>query len=129
MLRTGLAGYVAGSPDDGQHAEQRGQRDDQRDEVGRGKVAQGVEGSGESDDQHGDGHQPPSVQEHPRREGRRGSRHVRHGGDGLGGAAFGHALTHPGGDRQVARLVGDQEQLVGMGRVGGLCHRAAAGRP
>src|SRR6266567_3517632 len=44
------------------HTEQRGQRRDQRDEIGGGQVTQGVEGSGEPDDQYGDDHQPPPLQ-------------------------------------------------------------------
>src|SRR5271167_433538 len=50
----GAAAGVAGSPRDGDHAEQRGQRNGQGDEVGGGEVAQRVQGPGESDDQHRD---------------------------------------------------------------------------
>src|SRR5215813_7706906 len=44
-------------------------------------------------------------------------------------AALGHAVADPYDDRQFSRLVGDQEQFVGMGRVRVLGDRAAAGRP
>ena len=46
----GVGRRVADGADDGDHAEQRGERDDQGDEVRCGEVAQGVEGPGEADD-------------------------------------------------------------------------------
>ena len=58
-----------------------------------------------------------------------GSAHLGHGGDGLRRAAFGQALAYPRDDGQVAGLVGDQQQVVGMSRVGRVRDRSSADRP
>jgi tetratricopeptide (TPR) repeat protein/transcriptional regulator with XRE-family HTH domain len=123
------AGGLVASADDGDHAEQRGERDDQGDEVGGGEVAQGVESPGEADDQDGDDDQAPSVQEQAQRERRRGRGHVGHGGDGLRLAALGETFADPDVEHQVAGPVGDEEQFVGMGGIGCLGHRAPARGP
>src|SRR5579872_5798667 len=125
----GAGVLVAGGPDDGDHAEKRGERDDQGDEVGGAEVTQRIEGAGEAYDQDGDHDQAPAVQEQAQREGRRGRGHVGHGGDGLRLAAFGKAFADPDVQHQAAGPVGDEEEFVGMHFVGHLGHRAAARRP
>ena len=67
----GAPAGLASAPRDGDHAEQRSQRNGQGDEVGGGEVAQRVQRPGEPDDQDGHDDQPPPVQEQPQRERRR----------------------------------------------------------
>ncbi len=74
------AAGLGGSPRHGDHAEQRGQRNGQSDEVGGGEVAQRVQRPGESDDQHRDDEPQP----------RRNSRSVN---GSAGGVTSGTAVT------------------------------------